>query len=589
MWASSRWFDRSSLQQVLWTGAALLSVGVLTSCVGVAPSRIALDHSPPRGAAAAPVVAKPADNGPASATSLARVRLLSQEQYFNSIEYIFGPDIKVTTNFAPFRRTQGLLEVGASSAGVTFGQLGEFQRTATDLAAQIVSVRNRGFLLSCRPADARRADRRCATQFLSTVGRLLYRRPLSGVALGRAVDAADSAAGRLKDFYAGLSFALSDMLISPEVLYVVDRSEPDPQHPGQSRLDGYSIASRLSLFLWNATPDDELLREAQRGQLNSADGRARAVDRMLASPRMVTGVRAFFDDMFGFDDFASLAKDPQIYPAFNGATAQAAREQTLRTIVDLLLVKKGDYRDLFTTRDTFISPVLGTIYDVPAALGWAPYQFPADGPRAGLLTQVGFLADHAHEGQSSPTLRGRALRELLLCEKVPNPPANVDFSAITNPNPALRTMRERLEEHRKNPVCAGCHKLMDPIGLALEDFDGAGQYRTTQNGAPIDTSGSLDGRKFNDAVGLGKALHDDPALPACLVQRLYAYGVGGLTKEDNKATLPYLKQRFAQEGYRLPSLMRTIALSTAFVEVSTPPVPNSTSVAALQRAAAPLR
>src|SRR5665213_75727 len=214
VWASSRWFDRSSLQQVLWTGAALLSVGVLTSCVGVAPSRIALDHSPPRGAAAAPVVAKPADNGPASATSLARVRLLSQEQYFNSIEYIFGPDIKVTTNFAPFRRTQGLLEVGASSAGVTFGQLGEFQRTATDLAAQIVSVRNRGFLLSCRPADTRRADRRCATQFLSSVGRLLYRRPLSGAALGRAVDAADSAAGRLKDFYAGLCFALSDMLLS---------------------------------------------------------------------------------------------------------------------------------------------------------------------------------------------------------------------------------------------------------------------------------------------------------------------------------------------------------------------------------------
>jgi len=573
--ASSSWAAFPHLRRGLWVGGTvLLSVAALGISAAIAAP-----------AEAAPAEAASTNTSPPMTTSAARVRLLSQDQYFNSIGYIFGPTVTVPANFAPLRRTDGLLEVGASTAGVTFGQLGEYQRTASSLAEQVVGPADRGYMMSCRPADAKRADPRCARQFLSKVGRLLYRRPIEGALLDTSVDAADSAAGQLKDFYVGLSYSLADMLMSPDVLFAVDTTQPDPQHPGSLRLDAYSIATRLSLFLWNATPDDELLREAQSGQLYTAAGRARAVDRMLASPRLVTGTRNFFSDMLGFDDFASLAKDHQIYPVFTGATAEAAPEQALRTIVNLLIVKKDDYRDLFTTDDTFMSPILGPIYGVPATGGWAPYDFPADSPRAGLLTMVSFLSAHAHAGQSSPTLRGRAIRELLLCEKIPYPPANVDFSALTDPNPALRTMRERLTEHRKNPICAGCHKLMDPIGLGLENFDGAGQFRTTQNGAAIDVTGSLDGIKFSDAKGLGQALHDDPAVPACLVQRLYAYAVGGLTTNDKKTMLPYLIKSFAQDGYRLPSLMRTIVLSPAFVEVTAPQGSAPTPVVAMEHSA----
>jgi Protein of unknown function (DUF1592)/Protein of unknown function (DUF1588)/Protein of unknown function (DUF1585) len=347
---------------------------------------------------------------------------------------------------------------------------------------------------------------------------------------------------------------------------VVDKTEPDPQHPGELRLTAYSLATRLSLFLWNATPDDELLKQADRGELYSAAGRVRAVDRMLASPRLEAGVRAFFDDMLNFDEFATLSKDPQIYPEFYGTTAQDAREQTLRTIVNQLLVKKEDYRDLFTSRDTFISPSLGAIYHVPAPPGWSEYQFPADSDRIGLLTEASFLAANAHPGRSSPTRRGKALRELFLCQIVPRPPPNVDFSKVENPDPTLKTMRERLTVHRSNPVCAGCHRITDPIGLSLENFDGAGEFRVTENGAPIDTSGTLNGKDFASPVGLAQALHDDPQVPACLVQRLYGYAVGGLQKHDSEVVLPYLNQQFAAEGYRLPDLLRTVALSNAFVE-----------------------
>ena len=506
---------------------------------------------------------------PADAASAARVRLISQDQYFNSLAYIFGPDVAVATHFAPFRRTDGLLAIGGASAGVTLGQMQEFQRTAGAVADKVVSPAYRNFLVPCAPHSATEADNACASRFVGLVGRLLFRRPLTPAEQAGFVSEAGAAATRLKDFYAGLAVTLEGLLISPNTLFIVDRSEADPQHPGQRRLDGYSLASRMSFFLWNAAPDDQLLKWAQHGELATAQGQARAVDYLLSSPRLETGVRAFFDDMLGFDDFAVLAKDPSIYPAFIADTVGDAREQTLRMIVDQLITRNGDYRDLYTSRDTFISPALAPLYGVPAPPGWTPYTVPADSQRVGLLTQIAFLASHAHPGRSSATLRGKALRELLLCQKVPRPPPNVDFSLIEDPKSTLHTARERLAAHRANPVCAGCHKLTDPIGLALENFDGAGQYRETERGAPIDASGNLDGKTYNDAVGLAQALHDNPALPTCLVSRAYGYAVGQAPTGSAAQVLPYFGAQFAQDGYKLPGLLRTIALSKAFTTVTT--------------------
>jgi Protein of unknown function (DUF1588)/Protein of unknown function (DUF1592)/Protein of unknown function (DUF1595)/Protein of unknown function (DUF1585) len=527
----------------------------------------------------------PATSESQSAASPARVRLISQEQYANTLAYIFGPDIKVASHFAPFRRTEGLLEVGASSAGVTSGQMQEFQRTAGAFAELVVSPDHRNFLIPCTPKREDAADKRCATQFLSSVGRLLYRRPMHKQEIDELVTAAGDASNRLKDFYAGLAVALEGILVSPDMLFIIDRSEPDAQAPGQLRLDSYSLASRLSFFFWNAAPDDALLKMAERGDLQRADGRVRAVDYLLASPRLETGVRALFDDMLGFDDFAVLAKDPGIYPAFVGDAVQDAREQTLRTIVDHLIVRKLDYRDLFTTRQTFMSPSLATLYGVSTSPGWTPYEIPADSERIGLLTQIAFLASHAHPGRSSATLRGKALRELLLCQTVPRPPPNVDFSLIEDPKSTLRTARERLAAHRANPVCAGCHKITDPIGLALENFDGAGQYRDNEKGAAIDASGTLDGKNFTDPKGLAQAVHDNPAVPSCMVQRAYAYATGGSAKGGDATVLPYFNSRFSAENYRLPDLLKTIALSRAFSHVTASPPSNQ--VAALPAANSP--
>ena len=283
---------------------------------------------------------------------------------------------------------------------------------------------------------------------------------------------------------------------------------------------------------------------------------------MLASPRLETGVRAFFDDMLRFDDLAVLAKDPGIYPVFGAETIADAREQTLRTLVDHLLVRKRDYRDLFTTRDTFMSPALAVIYDVAAPPGWTAYTSPPESPRAGLLTQVSFLAAHAHPGRSSPTLRGKALRELLLCQTVPRPPPNVDFSLLEDADSRLKTARERLEVHRTNPVCAGCHKMTDPIGLAFEHFDGAGQFRATERGAQSMPAA----RSTAGASTTCRARRPCTTIRSsrCLVKRVYSWAAGGPAQAADKPMLDWLGEQFAADGYRLPDLMRTIALSSAF-------------------------
>ncbi len=515
-----------------------------------------------------------------SASSPAQRRLITEQQYLNTVANIFGNDIEVIAQFAPMQRTDGLLALGASKAGVPSGELQKFMRAARQVASQIVDNGNlelrlashRDALMPCKPAAADKPDAACAEMFLRSTGRLLYRRPLTEDRLKQMVAEAGKATTQLHDFYAGISTVVEGMLISPEVLFIEDRTEPDPEHPGRERLDAYSYASRLSFFLWNAAPDDKVLKAAESGELNTAKGRARVVDMMLASPRLEGGVRGFFDDMLGFDSFANLAKDPTAYPLETGATLADAREQTLRTIFDHLVTKKLDYRDLFTTRTTFMSPALGPIYRVPTTPGWSEYQFPANSPRVGLLTQVSFLAQHAHPARSSPTRRGKALRELLLCQPVPLPPPNVDFSALENPAAAHRTQRDRVNFHLQNPVCAGCHKITDPIGLALENFDGAGIYRRLEKGAEIDASGALDGKGFTDIQGLALAVRNHPSLPGCLVRRVYSYGTGTAIDAQDKPLVDFLTAEFARHEYRYTDLLRAIVLSPVFYEI-TPPAP----------------
>ncbi|MEM6709680.1 MAG: DUF1592 domain-containing protein [Pseudomonadota bacterium] len=509
--------------------------------------------------------------------SLARARLLTAEQYTNTIADVFGADIaeSVIPPVPPLARTDGLLASGAASVGLTSDQLSQVQQAASVIAGLAVDEDHRAFLLSCRPETDESEDSSCARQVLGEVAPLLYRRPIAVARLDELVDLADRAARELESFHDGLAIALEAVLVSPEMLLIVDQTEADPARPGEQRLDAHALASRLSYFLWNAPPDDALLAAAADGSLQQAAVLSAQVDRMLSSPRLEAGMRAFFDDMFAFDEFNALAKDPSVYPRVTGATIADAREQTLRTVIEHTLGRDADYRDIFTSRQTVMSMPLAAVYGVPSPTRWAPFEFPADSQRSGILTHLSFLSAHAHPVRSSPTLRGKALRELFLCQKVPDPPPNVDFSAIEDAG-EVATARERLDVHNRNPSCAGCHLITDPMGLALENFDGAGQFRETEQGAPIDITGELDGVRFESVAGLTDAVRNHPKLSYCLVNRLYAYGTGGpVSLKHERRLLKWHERRFGEQGHRLRTLLKDLATSPAFARVRSPEDPSA--------------
>ena len=498
------------------------------------------------------------------------LRRLSESEYRQSIADLFGPDIRVAGHFEAERRNDGLLALGAAQGTITRAGLDGYEAMARSIAAQVLAPAKEGESrpdpVGCAPAAADAAGAECARTFLARIGRLAFRRPLSEAELTARVAAAGDAARLRGSFRAGLGDALAGLLASPQFLFRIER----PAANGRE-IDAYSKAARLSFLLWDAAPDEALLQAAAGGRLDDRKGRAEEVERLLASPRLEAGVRAFFTDFLGLDAARALDKDPVIYPSFNQTLADDAVEQTLRTVVHHLVTRQGDYRDLFTTRATFMNRVLGQVYAVPVRQrsGWQPFTFAGDDPRAGLLTQIAFTGLHSHPGRSSPTLRGKAIRELLLCQPVPDPPGNVNFALVQDTaNPMYRTARQRLTAHRSDPTCAGCHQVIDPIGLALENFDGLGEFRQDENGTAIDASGDLDGFAFRDPVGLGQAMHDNPATTSCLVQSTWRYAVGRKGGAGEADFVRYLERRFAGDGHRLTGLLRTIANSDAFYRIA---------------------
>ena len=498
------------------------------------------------------------------------LRRITETQYRRTIADVFGPGIKINARFEPEKREEGLLAIGSAELSLTSSGFEQYFALAISISDQALDEKKRATSVPCKPANPNQADDGCARQFVERYGKLLFRRHLTESETLARLKTASAGTERSGDFYVGLKLALTSLLAAPEFLFRVETAEPDPINSGQYRLDGYTKASRVSFLLWDSGPDQELLAAARDGAIHTEAGLQQQLSRMISSPRFEDGVRAFFTDMLQLDGFENLVKDPAIYPKFNQTVSDSAKEQTLRTIIELLVRKRRDYRDLFTSNETFINRPLAAVYRIPFASNneWAPYTFPQSSERSGILTQVSFLSLFAHPGTSSPTRRGIKVLEIFLGEPTPEPPANVDFSKVRDSSQG--TVRGRLLDHMNNKGCAGCHRRTDPPGLALEHFDGLGQLRTTENGMSIDVSAELDGVKFEGAQGLGKLLQDDPRVPASLVRNVYAYGVGRKKEERDESYLSDQTRAFARNGYRLPDLMAQIASSPEFFRVVVP-------------------
>ncbi len=515
----------------------------------------------------------PGSAAPAVDAGPTALRRLTAEQYANSVRDVLGDTITVPRRIDPDERSAGLLAVGSTFAGITSSGLEKYESAATLIAAQALDADHRDTTVPCEPASTTAPDDACTQAFIEQTGRQLFRRALTPQELEERVDIAAEAARTLNDFHAGLEFALMSLLVSPDFLFRVEQSRVDPANPAQQRLTSQAVATRLSYLLWNSTPDDALLDLVDADALLEREVLIAEVERMLDSPRAEDGIRALFSDAYDFRQFdvGVVNKDTTLFPSFTQTIAEDSKEQTLLTIVDHLR-RGGDYRDLFTTRRTFLNRELGQLYQVPVvtSTGFETHMFADDGPRAGVLSHASLLALHSHPGRSSATLRGKFVREVLLCEDVPTPPADIDFSIVEDIDGERRTARQRLEAHVSNEGCAGCHNRMDPIGLAFENFDAIGAYREQENGVTIDASGDLDGVAYDSAIGMGEALHDHPRLGSCFVRTLYSYAVGREAEASELPLLDYLAEQFALSEFRVNDLVREIALSDGFLTTSGP-------------------
>ncbi len=495
---------------------------------------------------------------------------LTGRQFRNTLRDLLGEGIVVPPVTFNDLKSGGFAAVGAGIATIAPRTAEDFESASREVARQMVSEDHRERFIPCEPTAA--VDATCAREALSAFGLRAWRRPLASDELDRIVGVATDAGDVLGDFHEGMEYGFAAILQSPYLLFRDEVGELQPEAAeGEPWLyNDYELASRLSYLVWNTTPDDELLRAAAGGELTTDEGLLAQFERLAADERAKEGVLEFFRQMYGLSELESLTKDPNVYLSMAPEFGPTAMRET-ELFVESIVFDAVDIHELLLSNRTFVDNRLAAHYGVPSptAEGFGEVFLPTEMGRRGLLGQASFLSIAAHPTSTSPTLRGKFIRERLLCQTIPAPPANVDTS-IPEPDENARTLRDRLASHLENPDCATCHGLTDPIGLAFETYDGVGQWRSTDNGAEIDTTGDLDGAFFGDSWDLAQAIAERDEFAECMVQSLVRYGTSSIEDARQRVGNRVLRSEFEASGYQFMPLLKAFVLSPAFRTASPP-------------------
>ncbi len=489
------------------------------------------------------------------------MRRLLARQYLNSVADLLGEDAAAAAVAPDDQPINGFDAIGASQFNVGDAAVVDYEKSARTVAAAAITGPRVREYLACTPTGA--TDAACFESFVKAFGRVAFRRSLAADETADYVAVAIQAGEAYSSFDRGMEHAIAAMLQSPSFLYQIELGQPVEGYPGFRQLTGVEMATRLSFFLLDTTPSAELLDLAEAGGL---DGDVREVaSAMVERAEAKQAVRALYDEVLHLRGLPEVVKSIELYPEFSPEVAQAMREETLRLLDDIVWTRDADFTEMLTASYTFVDPQLAAIYGLPPPEGgeWARADWPADQPRAGFLTQGAFLAAESHIELTSPTLRGKFIRERLLCQAI-NPPPNNVVTEFPD-DEGLVTMREKLQAHQEIPSCAGCHIATDVPGLAFESFDAIGAYRELDQGKPIDPSGSLDDRgSFADAKELAGLLAEHPGLVDCSVRNLYRASLGHVESDGEEAVIVELTNAFAGDGRRLKTLLVELASSDAF-------------------------
>jgi len=505
------------------------------------------------------------------------LRRLTHSEYNNTVRDLLGDYSRPADRFPPedfvngFRnqlRTQGMPPLLTEAYGAA----------AEKLALNAFRAGDVNGLVPCKPSSAR--DVTCRDQFVRSFGLRAFRRPLDDGEFARYVTLFDSQAGLGKTsgrFLDGARVVVEAMLQSPKFLFHVEGG-------AGGRFSEYEIASRLSYFLWETMPDRQLFDAAAKGELRSADGLDRVARRMLQHPLARQAVDEFFAEWLRFDRTLGSVKDRRRYPEFTPELAAMMVQET-RLLLGNLVWNDGNFMEAFTADYSFLNSDLAAVYGVPPPAGeFERMKFPAASRRAGLLGQASFLTSNAGPVETSPTARGIFIREQLLCQHIPNPPPGVN-TQVPEPSaerPLLR--RQRMQAHVENPTCASCHRLMDPIGFGLENYDAIGRWRDSEviefesarRGSPpktvelpIDAKGEIAGltnAAFAEPKQIGRLLADSRACQECVVKQAFRYAFGRLETPADRETIRKAFDVFRDSGFKFKELLVALVRSPQFLD-----------------------
>jgi hypothetical protein len=532
--------------------SAALGVATLVACTGNISREQPGAGSPQNGAGSSSVGGGAGSGGGATtaATDPGRVTLhrLNRAEYDNTVQTLLGTTAKPSADFPIDDRGNGFDNM-ADVLTLSPLHLSVYHAAAKALVAEALGGGQRAALVSC---DLAAQGEACARQVLKTFAYRAWRRPVADADVERLMGVVGVALANGDGYEQGLALALRAILLSPHFVFRVEL-DPNPTSLEPHPLSPYELATRLSYFLWSGPPDDTLLQSAESGALSTPDVLKQQATRLLLDQRARSLVDNFAGQWLHLRAVEGLHPDDALFPDVDAPLLQAMRQETEQLFRGIAF-EGAPLTDLLTANYTHVNARLAAHYGLSGG-GSEPTRVDLTGnaERGGLLTQAAFLTLTSHGNRTSPVIRGKWIMDELLCAIVPPPPADVDLNGVAMAKEQGLTQRQALEVHRQDPKCFGCHQLMDPMGLGLENYDAIGRYRTTDVGAAIDASGQLpSGEAFVGAKELGARIAAKPEFARCVAKKLYSYALGRAPVDApghlDVPTLDALTQTLTQNG-----------------------------------------
>ncbi len=506
------------------------------------------------------------------------VRRLTHSQYNHTVRDLLGDHIQPADSFPKEDFVIGFKNQ-LEAQGISPLQAEAYSKAAERLARTAFRGGDQHGLIPRQPESP--TDAACVNEFVRTFGEKAFRRPLSDSEVRLYSGLFLEEAGRTRNFDDGASMVVEVMLQSPHFLFRVERRarSPDAQ---------FEIANRLSYFLWDTMPSDDLLRAAERGELATGKQIEAAARRMLADPRARDAMDEFLAQWMRFDRVLEATRDRRRFREFNAEVAAAMVEET-RRLFNHLVWRDQNFMEFFTASYTFVNPVLARLYGLPVPdEEFAKVEYPADSGRSGVLGHGSFLVLTSKPAETSPTARGLFVRNHFLGQEIPPPPAGVNTVLPNLTEDTPMTNRQRLGVHLNSESCAGCHRLIDPIGLGFEQYNAIGAFqkkmvlqfsgargdegrgrRTTIKELDLDPSGyiqGIEGSEFSTPRELGRLLAESKTCQKAIVKQLFRYAFGRQETVNDQLLIEALLVKFRDSGFRFRELMVALVSSELFLQ-----------------------